>query len=134
MYRSLLPCVALLTVAGCALPPERQALNPLPENGPPQPFIQLVGRARTQASVANEAFYVNNWVDLEEAAKGLEQTARALTKASDIPAGHKDKLPLEAGDLGQDAVVLRDAAKAKEVKQANEALQRIHLKVRELRP
>jgi hypothetical protein len=134
MYRSALPCVLILALAGCALPPERQALQPLPENGPPQPFVDLVGRARTQASVANEAFYVNNWVDLEDAAKALELTARALIKAKDIPDQHKDKLVLEAGDLGQDAVVLRDAAKAKEVKQTNEALQRINLKIRELRP
>ena len=134
MYRSLLPCIFILAIAGCALPPERQALQPLPENGPPHPFIDLVGRARTQASVANEAFYVNNWVDLEDAAKALELTARALTRAKEIPAQHRDKLAVEAGDLGQDAVVLREAAKAKEVKQTNEALQRINLKIRELRP
>jgi len=134
MHRTLLPCLLLLALSGCALPPERQALKPLPENGPPQPFLDLIGRARTQASVANEAFYVNNWVDLEDAAKGLELTAHALSKASDVPASHKDKLATEAGDLSQEAVVLRDAAKAKEVKQANEALQHINLKIRELRP
>jgi hypothetical protein len=134
MYRTLLPCLLLLALSGCALPPERQALKPLPENGPPQPFLELIGRARTQASVANEAFYVNNWVELEDAAKALELTAHALSKASEVPARHKDKLELEASDLSQQAIVLRDAAKAKEVKQANEVLQRIHLKIRELRP
>ena len=43
-------------------------------------------------------------------------------------------LPMEAGDLGKDALKLREAAKAQDVRQTTETLQRIHLKVRELRP
>src|SRR5262249_55519468 len=121
-------------IAGCALPPEQVPLKPLPENGPPQAYADLITRARVQATAANEAFYVNRWTDLEDAAKGLEQTARFLSKATEVPAKHKDTLAVEAGDLGKEAGKLREAAKAQEVKQATEALQRIHLKVRELRP
>jgi hypothetical protein len=106
----------------------------LPENGPPEAYNDLITRARLQATAANESFYVNNWVDLEDAAKGLEQTARYLPKASEVPAQHKDKLPTEADSLTKNAVQLREAAKGHDVKQATELLQRINLQVRELRP
>jgi hypothetical protein len=134
MVRALCVCLLFLGVLGCQSPPEQVPLKPLPEDNPIQPFADLVTRARVQASAANEAFFVNKWADLEDAAKGLEQTARYLGRSSDVPARHKDLLPVEAGDLGKDAVKLREAAKAQDVTQANELLQRINLKVRELRP
>jgi hypothetical protein len=134
MNRAYFASWLLLAVAGCQLPPERAAPPPLPENAPPQAYADLVSRARSQASAANEAFYVNKWPELEEAAKGLEQTARFLSQATDVPAKHKDSLTVEAGDLGKDAVKLREAAKAQQDKPCNEILQRINLKVRDLRP
>lgn len=133
MHRALVTACCILS-AGCALPPERPQLRPLPEDSPPQSYSELLTRARGQASVANEAFYVNKWSDLEDAAKGLEQTARFLPKAIEIPAKRKDTIPIEAGDLGKDAVKLREAAKEQDVKLTNETLQRINLRVRELRP
>jgi hypothetical protein len=125
--------LAALLVAGCQLPADRLPLKPLPEDGPPLPYAELLTRARLLASTATEAFYVNKWTDLEDAAKGLEQTAKFLPKSTDVPAKQKDSLPVAAGDLGKEAVQLRDAAKAKNAKDANDILQRIHLKIRELR-
>jgi hypothetical protein len=93
----------------------------------------LLTRARLQATAVTEAFQVNNWADMEEAARGLEQTARFLVKATDVPAKQKDTLPVLAGDLGKEAARLREVVKEKDVKQANEVLQRIHLKLRDLR-
>jgi hypothetical protein len=124
----------LVTVAGCQLPPEQVSIKPLPENGLPEHYADLIGRARLQATAANEAFYVNRWGDLEDAAKGLEQTASFLSKATDVPARHKDTLAAEAGDLGKGAIKLREAAKVQDVKLTTVELQRINLKVRELRP
>ena len=123
----------LVLLAGCQLPAERLPLMPLPEDGPPLTYAEAVARARAQAMAGTEAFYVNRWGDLEDAARGLEQTARFLLKATDVPAPHRDTLPVQAGDHGKDAVRLRDAAKTKDVKTANDLLQRLHLKVRELR-
>jgi hypothetical protein len=134
MKRARITALLLFVLAGCQLPPERVPLKPLPEDGPPQPYADLVNRARAQAMAANEAFYINNWPDLEDAAKGLELTARVLIKAAEVPAKHKDALPSEGGDLGKAASSLREAAKGQDVRQATEALQRINLKVRELRP
>jgi hypothetical protein len=134
MSRHVVTGLFLLVAAGCQLPPERLPLKPLPEDGPALPYADMVSRARAQATAANEAFYVNQWAELEDAARGLEQTARFLTKATDVPVKHKDTLAIEAGDLGKDAARLREAAKGNDVKQTNELLQRINLKVRELRP
>lgn len=124
----------LWVVAGCALPPEQMPLKPLPVDGPAQPYADMVARARVQATAANEAFYINNWSDLEEAARGLEQTARFLGKSSDVPGNHKDTLVTETGTLGSEAVKLREASKNRDTKQSTEALQRINLQVRALRP
>jgi hypothetical protein len=131
MKRAL--CLGLLGLAlGCAAP-ERLPLKLLPEDGPPLPYAELLTRARHQATTATDSFYVNRWEDLEDAARGLEQTAKYLAKATDVPPKQKDTLAVLAGDLGKEAVTLREAAKAKEVQKANDSLQRIHLKVRELR-
>ncbi len=129
---SLLLCLAALS--GCRLPPERDPLRPLPEDGQIYSYAEILGRARVQATLAQEAFYVDGWDDLEEAAASLEQTARFLTKASEPPPRWKDKLGEEAKQLAKDVFRLRVAAQAKNVPDANAALQRIHYKIRILRP
>ncbi|HEY7426685.1 MAG TPA: hypothetical protein VH682_20790 [Gemmataceae bacterium] len=129
----LLTGMALLLLAGCVAPVERVPLQPLPENGQVLPYPELLTRARAQATAANEAFYINRWADLEDLAKGLEQTARFLSKAEEVPAKNKDTLKEVTGDMAKNAIKLKTAAAAQNVKDANDALQRINLKVRELR-
>jgi hypothetical protein len=133
MLRLLLVGGVAAALFGCQLPPDRAALRPLPDEIQPLPYAELLTRARAQASLATEAFYVNRWNDLEEAAHGLEQTARYLPRAEDVPPANKDILGVVSGDLGKEAVSLRDAAKAQDVKKTNDVLTRVHLKVRELR-
>jgi hypothetical protein len=133
MSRALGIGLLLLAAAGCQLPPERASVRLLPEDTPPLPYAELLTRARQQITASTEAFQLNRWEDLEEAARGLEQTGRFFLKAIDVPAKYKDNLPVKAGDLGKEATLLVGAGKAKDVKQANEILQRISLKVRELR-
>jgi Prokaryotic membrane lipoprotein lipid attachment site len=133
MKRILLAASLLVPLSACQLPPERVQLQRLPESGPPLPYAELLTRARVQATNATEAFYVNRWSELEDAASGLEQTARYLVKAEDVPPRHKDTLAVMSSDLGKLGGKLREAAVAKDVKSANDSLQRIHLKVRELR-
>lgn len=126
--------VLTLALAGCSLPPEKLPVMPLPEDGTPLAYADVVQRARLQAAAANEAFYVNGWTELEEAATGLEKVARFLPKASEVPAKFKDKLGALSADLIKEAGSLRGAAQTKDAKAANEVLQRINLKVREMRP
>src|SRR5437773_343840 len=78
MNRAWQSALLMLALAGCQLPPEQVPLKPLVENGPAQPYADLVSRARVQAAAANEAFYVDKWFDLEDAGKGLENTARFM--------------------------------------------------------
>ena len=123
----------LLALAACQAPEERTALIPLPDDTPPMPYAELLTRARYQATLATEAFYVDKWTEVEDAARGLEQTARFLPKAQDVPARQKDSLPVVSGDLSKEAGRLLDAAKTKDVKLANDSLQHVQLVVHELR-
>ncbi len=123
----------LLLLAACQAPDERAALTPLPDDAPPLPYAELLTRARYQSTLATEAFYVDKWTDVEDAARGLQQTARFLPKAQDVPARQKDALPVVSGDLSKDAGRLLEAARAKDVKEANDALQQVQLVVHELR-
>jgi hypothetical protein len=120
-----------VALAGCALPPERQAVRPLPADAPPQSYPDLVRRAREQVSFATEALCVDRWDDVSSSAEGLQNTAKFLTKATDVPPTHRDRLAVYASDLAKEADGLQDAAKKKNVKLTNDVLQRLNLKVRE---
>jgi len=129
--------VVLLTVtivAGCRLPPEVAPLRPLPENGSLYAYQEILSRARALANAALESFYEDNWADLEEAAKGLEQTARFLPKTTEQPAHLKDTLVQASGELGKEATKLGETAKAKDVPATTEVLRRLTLQIRSLRP
>ena len=129
MRRFLLPGL-LLSVLGCVAPAERVSLQPLPENGQVLPYDDLLKRVRHQAIAATEAFYLNNWGDLEDMAKGIDQTARFLAKAQEVPAKNKDILTEVTGDLSKSAKKLKEAAAAKNEKDTRDALQEINFKVR----
>jgi hypothetical protein len=132
MKRTL--CLILVCLAaGCVTPGERTPLKLLPEDSAPLPYAELLTRARAQVNGAIDASYVNNWSELEDVARGLEQTAKFLPKATEVPAKQKDTLPVIAGDLGKDAGSLRDAAKAKDVEKTDDSLKRLHQTVRRLR-
>ena len=116
------------------MPAEREALRPLPEQGPALSYQVLITRARTQTTAAVEAFYVDNWLELEQTAQVIEQTARYLPKASDQPKNVQAVLVKESDELRQQAVRLAEAARAKNVQNANDSLERMHLTIRTLRP
>src|SRR5262245_53644806 len=120
MHRTSLIVMLTLMIAGCQLPADRAPLKPLPEEAVPLPYAELLTRARAQAMNAQEMYYLDHWQDLEEAARGLEQTAKYLPKANEVPANQKDTLPVTAGDLGKEAVKLREAAHAKDKKKIEE--------------
>lgn len=132
MRRMVVIFIALAVLAGCKLPPEREPLRPLPEEWLFS-YADMVARARAQASVALEAFFADGWQDLEDAGKGLEQTARFLPKASEPPAGLKETIPSAAASLRKEAQNLTHAARTKNVESANVTLQRITLQIRLLK-
>src|SRR5262245_9004931 len=135
MKRVLLCAATLMALVSCQNGPETRTapLTPLPEKVTPIPYGRLLERARTQTKQATEAFYVDNWSDLEDAARGLEQTAQYLVKAEDVPAKHKDTLATTSGDLGRLAKGLEEAAKKKDVKATTDVLTKLQVAVREMR-
>ncbi len=132
MRRMLICATMLAALASCQTTPEAHRV-PLPDTVTPRPYGQLLERARGQTKQATEAFYVDNWSDLEEAAKGLEQTAQYLAKADDVPAKHKDTKVTMSGDLGKLARALGEAARKKDVKETTDILTKLQLAVREMR-
>jgi hypothetical protein len=132
MHRALISCL-FLAVVGCQAPPQRAPVTPLPEDAAAQPFADLAVRARQQAMTALEAYYVDHWAEVEEAARGLEQTARFLRRATGVPPARQGDLSLRADTLADAAKQLRDAAKTRASEQVNSVLQRINAQVRELR-
>jgi len=132
MSRTSFVLLAVLTIAGCRLAEHEAVIKPLPE-GPSYTYQDLLVRTRAQAMAGVEAFYVDAWADLADAAAALEQSSRFLPKTTQIPDALKDKLGAETEQLRQDAMKLGDAARAKDARAANDALQRINLRIRELR-
>jgi hypothetical protein len=133
MVRLLSTACLVGLIVGCQVPAERAAMKALPEGVQPVPYAELLTRARAQVDLAVDAFNINHWNEVEEAAKGLEQTARFLPKAEDVPPRTKDALVMLSTDLGKEAAGLREAATAMSVDKASEAIKRVNLKVRELR-
>lgn len=132
MKRILLSAM-ILVMLGCAVPAERVPLQPLPENGQVLPYAELLTRVRAQANAANDAYFLDRWGDLEDMAKGIEQTARFMSKAKEVPAKNREILAEVTGDLAKNALKLKGAAAAKNVKDTSDALQQITVKVRQLR-
>ena len=125
--------MVVFLLAGCRIV-EREGMLPLPENGPSLSYVEMLNRARSQSGAALDSFYLDAWGELEQAAIRLEESARLLPKTTLIPEAFKAKLPAEADRLRQDAVKLQEAARGKNATQANEAMQRINQRIRELRP
>lgn len=124
---------SLIMLAGCQAPPQRTPVAPLAEDAAPLAFSDLVTRARQQAMTALEAYYVDRWVEVEESARGLEQTARFLRRSTDVPPARQGDLSVKADSLAESARQLRDAARTRTSEQVNSVLQRINSQVRELR-
>jgi hypothetical protein len=132
MRAALLCCVALVVVAGCRLPPDREPFKPLPETARFS-YGELLSRLHSQANAAMDAFFVDAWIELDEAALGIDQTARFLVKVTDAPEHLRSKLPQSCGNLQKEAVRLSEVARQKNVEAATESLQRITLQIRLLK-
>lgn len=127
----------LFCTAGCitTAEPNRPPIQPLPAaDGAAMSYKEVMIRARALASTANEAFYIDQWVEVEKAAANLEETAQYIPRSTEIPGARKASLEARSLDLAKAAHALRSAAKAKDEKTTNETMQRINLLVRELRP
>lgn len=135
MKRIILCAMVLGGLVSCQSGPETRSapLTMLPEKVTAMPYGRLLERARAQARQATEASFVDAWSDLEETARGLEQTALYLDKAEDVPAKHTTRLATMSNDLGKLARSLSEAAKAKDATKTTEVLTNVNRAVREMR-
>lgn len=134
MNRLISLAMLVLVLTGCAVTQEREALELLPADVEPRPYVNLLHRARVQANVATESFYTDDWLELQDAARALEQTARYLPRAMELPGPLQKSLPDDALALAKSARQLREAARARDVQAVNVSLQGIHQKIRALHP
>lgn len=126
--------LTFVLMVGCQAPPQtRPAVPIMPEDTAPQTFADLAARARQQAMTALEAYYVDHWAEVEDAARGLEQTARFLAKATAVPQDRKVDLGKRSETLADAARQLRDAARDHVSDRVNTILQQVNSQVRELR-
>ncbi len=130
----IVPLGFLLSLGGCAATTaDHSSLSPLPENGMARPYPELLIRLRSQATVATECYYTNDWDGLQVAAKGMVQTSSFLRNAIEVPVSAKESLAKIASDFGLESNLLLQAAKNRDEKSVNESLQKIHLQIRQLR-
>src|SRR5438093_40361 len=106
MRYTLLCCVAWVGLMGCRLPPDREPFKPLPENGAQFSYGELLARLHSQANAAMDAFFVDAWIELDEAAVGIDQTARFLAKVTDAPEHLRTNLLQNCSTLQKVAVRL----------------------------
>src|SRR5262245_39656550 len=111
MIRRLSVAALLAAVIGCQSTLDQEAIRPLRDNGPKMSYDQRTARARKQAEVAREAFYADNFADLQDVAKALEQTADLLKDSTDIPADRKDEVKKISGTLVSEARKVNSAAR-----------------------
>lgn len=133
--RTNLFIATLLLLAGCqtTATDQRAALTPLPDKGPPPSYAEVLTRARHQAEIANAAFYRNNWVEVQDAARALEQTAGVMPRAWDVPPAQKASLSELSNQLSKEATILTSAARSMDEKGVNDSMTRITLAIRKMR-
>jgi hypothetical protein len=134
MSRTVARGIFVVLLLGCQTGPDGLRMQPLPPGGQPLSYSDAIHRARAFATSATEAFYVDKWGDVEIAAIGLEETARILPKSPDIPMSLQGTLASQSTALLTDVQSLRESAKKKDEDKTNELLQRIHFRVRKMRP
>lgn len=132
MNRILFALVFVVGVVACKLP-EEKTTPALPALEGQLQFKDLIQRAEAEVTVAIEAFFVDQYNEVELAGQGLKATARFLPRAQDVPASIQPLLALEAEKIGEEAQLVSDAARNKDAKALTPLLGRLHLRIRSLK-
>src|SRR5262245_23933769 len=121
MIRSVLALgIAGLCMSCCG--PERLSVPPLPVDGEPIPYADLLIRLRAHSGSANEAFFTDNFEALAARAADIERAASFLPKATDPPKTARGRLEEGAAKLASEAKALGEAAKTRNEDRIREAL------------
>lgn len=121
-------------IVGCAsTAADHSSIVPLPDKGAPKPYSELLTRMKSQASVATDCYYINDWDNLQIAAKSMGQTASYIGRATEIPTSSQATVSKTSPELEVEAEQLLQAAKNRDEKAVNVSLQKIHSHIRLLR-
>jgi hypothetical protein len=126
-------CLALGMVGCASTAADHSSIVPLPEKGNPKPFSELLTRMKSQASVATDCYYTNDWDNLQIAAKSMAQTASYLGKATEVPVSSQASISKISPEMEMESDQLLQAAKNRDEKAVNVSLQKIHSLIRRLR-
>lgn len=116
----------LCILTGCQSP-ERMALTPLAPEATPT-FGELIQRSKSQMTAAHEAYYSDNWKEMERCTAAIKETGLFLTRlqvvnASDV---QKAKLASLIKDYNEAADQLKVVGTAKDPIKTNQVLQRLN--------
>jgi Tat protein translocase TatC len=100
-------------------------LPPLPEDGQPVEFSQLVGRAQLQAAAATGALTAHRWLEMKSISQGLQTAVNRLPEATKVPEDLQDNFAAWAEDLSQKAAELSKQTEREDPDKAEKALQQI---------
>ncbi|GBD35302.1 hypothetical protein HRbin36_00412 [bacterium HR36] len=129
--------VGIIYLASCGCQSlEKQALEPLPADGPPLAYSELVERARRQVWAAQEIFYRDNWEELIKASDALHETGQRLAQfsAERVPARCREVWPKPVEEFRQAVLKLRESARQHDAIQSANAFQTLHLVLKQIRP
>jgi len=131
MMRTLSIFTVLSLVSGCTTAPDPLRVAPLPLAGPVNGVPEALFRARSQATAATEAFFLDDWARLDTIGQALEDTAAQLGKMP-VPEPKQIELRDAAAKLGTQAKQLRAAALKKDTMAVSAAISQIGTEVRNL--
>jgi Tat protein translocase TatC len=97
-------------------------LSPLPENGRPLPYADLVARAQLQVNISTAALNKAEWGDLKSLAEDVKQTALRLLTATKVPEDYQNGLSDWANEVAKEAERLGENADKKDAVKAEDGL------------
>ncbi len=127
-------CIWLISATatiGCCTTPESVAVPPLPVEGPAA-NRDLLLRIRYHASEAVDAYYLDDWAQVEKLAGLLETETKFLGDSPELSPRSKTALSLEKKVLLDNIAVLKQAARSANVTQVGDALSQIQTHIRKI--
>ena len=132
MRRTMILFACSLSSISCNADGERLTVPPLPQDGSPLPYAQVLSRLAAQTNSAKEEHFLNHWDGVVEAATALERSNSYLLKAPDLSPAHKATIEKTSGEINGEIIKLRDAARRKDQTESLELIRLLHNQIRDL--
>jgi Tat protein translocase TatC len=104
---------------------EKSLMSPLPGDGQPIPYGDLIGRSQYQADAAAEALQQKRWKDLKSLAESIQETSQRFEVATKVPENDQAELGNWAEKLAAEARNLASSADDEKIGRSEVALGQI---------